>query len=82
MQLTVVVSDAGGMKYGLIDNETGFVVKEKDIQEFSNKIELLHNNSDLKEIMGKKGRQFVIENYDINVLGPKLEHQFYCLLNN
>jgi colanic acid/amylovoran biosynthesis glycosyltransferase len=82
MELPVLVSDAGGMKYGVVDNETGFVIKENDIEEFSNKIELLYNNFDLKEKMGVNARKFVTENYDINVLGAKLEQQFHDFLNS
>lgn len=82
MKLPVIVSDVGGMKYGLINNETGFVIKEKDIKAFSDKIELLYHNNDLKVKMGEKARQFVVENYDINILGAKLEYQFYSLFNN
>jgi colanic acid/amylovoran biosynthesis glycosyltransferase len=82
MKLPVLVSDAGGMKYGVVDNETGFVIKENDIEEFSNKIELLYNNFDLKEKMGVNARKFVTENYDLNVLGGKLEQQFQDFLRS
>ncbi len=72
MQLPVVVSDAGGMKYGLKENITGFVVKEKDVEGFADKVELLIQSEDKKNEMGIEGRKFVVENFDINVLGSKL----------
>jgi colanic acid/amylovoran biosynthesis glycosyltransferase len=73
MELPVIVSDVGGMKYGLLDGQTGFIVKERDIEGFADKIEILMINETLKIDMGRKGRQFVMENYDSKRLGMKLE---------
>ncbi len=73
MELPVVVSDAGGMKYGLIDRETGFVVGEKQIKEFADKIEYLIVNTEKRIEMGKKARAFVEQNYDSKILGDRLE---------
>jgi len=72
MELPVVVSDVGGMKYGLIPNETGFVVKENDIKGFADVIQTLIENPDLARKMGKKGRDFVVKNYDSKVLCQQL----------
>lgn len=68
MELPVVVSDVGGMKYGLIPNITGYVVKENDITGFADILENIINNPKKAAEMGKKGRVFVVENYDSNVL--------------
>ncbi|MBZ9729745.1 glycosyltransferase [Salegentibacter sp. JZCK2] len=73
MELPVVVSDAGGMKYGLINGETGYVIASGNISQFSNKIEGLLENSDKREKMGKAGRKFVVENYHSKILGDQLE---------
>jgi colanic acid/amylovoran biosynthesis glycosyltransferase len=72
MELPVVVSDAGGMKFGLLPNESGFVIKEKDIVGFANVIVKLLKNKELCKKMGKNGRDFVLENYDSNILGKQL----------
>lgn len=77
MELPVIVSDVGGMKYGLIDGETGFVVNEKDVKGFADKLELLISNPDLKLKMGKRGRKLVCENYDSKILGDQLEKIYY-----
>lgn len=68
MELPVVVSDVGGMKYGLIDGKTGFVVNEEDVDGFVNVIECLIKHPELKMAMGLSGRQFVIQNYDNHTL--------------
>lgn len=72
MELPVVVSDAGGMKYGLLDGTSGFVIKEGDIKGFADKIELLINDETLRAKMGKAGRNFVVSNFDTKILGDKL----------
>ncbi len=72
MQLPVIISDAGGMKEGVIDGVTGFVVPENDINVFVEKIKLLANDPGLRKRMGEAGRNFVVENYDINKLNEKL----------
>lgn len=72
MELPVVVSDAGGMKYGLLPNESGFVVKTEDIDGFVMVIEKLILNSRLKLNMGLVARQFS-KRYDNNILVKKLK---------
>jgi len=73
MGLPVIISDVGGMKYGIEDCETGFVVKEKDVDGFVDKVEFLLNNEEKRKEMGKKGRNFVTMKYDSKHLGDKLE---------
>lgn len=80
MEMPVVVSDVGGMKLGMIDGETGFVVKEMDLDAFADKIEYLINNEDKRIEMGKRGRAFVIENYDSKVLANKLVKDYKQLI--
>lgn len=72
MQLPVIVSDVGGMKYGLIDGVTGFVVKQKNVSEFVEKLTFFIQNPEITKEMGIKGRQFVVENFDSEILGKKL----------
>lgn len=80
MELPVIISDVGGMKYGVIDGETGFVVKEKDINAFTDKIEFFINNEDKRKEMGEKARLFVVENFDSKVLGEKLVKAYQNIL--
>ena len=72
MELPVVVSDAGGMKYGLLPNETGFVVPRNDSDGFVKAIETLILDSELRHAMGKKGKAFVAKEYDNAVLASQL----------
>ena len=79
MELPVITSDVGGMKYGLIDEKTGYVIKEGDIDRFVEKIEDLLNDEQKRVEMGKRAREFVKRKYDSTILGRQLE-QFYLKL--
>ncbi|GAB1309289.1 colanic acid biosynthesis glycosyltransferase WcaL [Urechidicola sp. KH5] len=72
MALPVVVSDAGGMKYGLIDQVTGYVVQSKNINGFVQKLERLISNENLRTKMGKAARNYVVTTYDNQVLYNQL----------
>lgn len=72
MELPVLISDVGGMKYGVIDGETGFIIKEMDIDAFADKIEFLINNENKRIEMGKRGRTHIVKKYDSKVIGNKL----------
>jgi colanic acid/amylovoran biosynthesis glycosyltransferase len=70
--LPVIVSDAGGAKFGVINGETGFVVEMNNIEEYANKIIYLMKNKLIQEKMSENAIFFVKENYDIKVIGKKL----------
>jgi len=72
MELPVLVSDVGGMKEGIIDGSTGFVLPESDIERFSDKIEFLANNFKLRKVMGLAGRKLAEDKYDIKILNIRL----------
>ncbi|MGY0392952.1 glycosyltransferase [Bizionia sp. KMM 8389] len=72
MQLPVIVSDVGGVKYGLLPNESGFVVKEGDVDGFVEKVEQLILDCDLKMKMGNKGKDFVKQRYANDILASQL----------
>ena len=76
MELPVIISDAGGMPEGMIDGQTGFVVKQNDLDGFVKKIELLAGDADLRKKMGAAGRKFVQEKYDSKILNEQLVHLY------
>src|SRR5690606_20694081 len=77
MEIPVIVSDVGGIKYGMIDGVTGFVVREGDVEGFVRKIKQLVFDPGLRNKMGRAGRMFVVERYDNRVLGKKLEEIYF-----
>ncbi len=81
VEIPVVVSDAGGMKYGMIDNKTGFVINQGDIKGFADKTEILILDENLRKEMGKNGRAYVEKKFDYRILGNRLEQLYFELLN-
>lgn len=77
MQLPVLISNVGGMSEGIIDNKTGYVIEEKNIDSFVEKIEYLYKNPNKGKEMGKVGMEFVKKNYDVRILGNQLEMLYY-----
>jgi len=77
MELPVIVSDAGGMKYGVKDQETGYVLPKGDVKSFCDKVECLIKNPIIRYNMGEKARQYIVEDFDIRPLGMKLEELYF-----
>ena len=82
MELPVVCSDIGGIKYGMVDGETGFLVREGNIEDFIEKIQYLIDHPELREKMGKAGRTFVNNNFDSKVIGDRLMQAYQDILSN
>lgn len=64
--LPVVAFDSGGVKYTLIDKETGYLCKEKDLDCFIEKIEFLIRNESLRNEMGLNAINFIEAEYSEN----------------
>ncbi|MDC7221307.1 MAG: glycosyltransferase [Spirochaetales bacterium] len=73
MGVPVVSTLHNGIPDGVLDEESGFLVPEKNSQALADKISLLLKDRDLRVSMGKAGNSFVRENYDMSVLTDKLE---------
>jgi len=52
------------LKQIVVDKETGFLVKPGDADDLAQKLEILLNNSNLRNKMGKKARERAEERYD------------------
>lgn len=66
LQKPVITTQHPGIAEGLIDKETGFLVKENDIGDLVEKLILLINDHKLRQVMGSKGRKFVEGKFDLN----------------
>lgn len=65
-EVPVIVSNVGGLREVVIDNETGFVIPKKDYKAIAEKIKKLIDNNELRKKMGKRGRKKVIDLYNWN----------------
>lgn len=75
-EIPVIATEVGGIPEVVHDGKTGFLVKPGDVKGISSKLELLIENSSLREEMGKYGRKYVEENYDWKDCVEKM-HQLY-----
>ena len=82
MKVPVVVSDVGGMKYGLIPNETGFVVEAGNVEGFADCIEKLILDKSLAKSMGESGAKYVKQNFDNRILIKRLIDLYESVLNS
>lgn len=78
--LPVVSTLHNGIPDGVLDNRSGFLVPERDVNMLAEKIEYLIEHPGVWAIMGKTGREFVEKNYDIKVLSQKLVEIYKNLL--
>lgn len=76
-KVPVVVADVGGVKYGLQDTETGFLIAENNLEAFVEKVLFLYQNPMVRNEMGAKGHQWVQEQYTIQKLGDTLVAMYY-----
>jgi len=62
--LTFIASNVGGLKQIIVDQKTGFLVKPGDVGDLAEKIEILLDNSNLRNTMGLKAREIAQEKYN------------------
>lgn len=67
-----IVTNVVGSKDAVIDKETGLFVKVKDINDLAEKIIYALNNKDEMIKMGKKAREFVVKNFNKEIVNDKL----------
>ncbi len=56
--------------------ESAFLVKEKDVEALTEKVELLLANPELRKTMGIRGREHVAKGHDIHTLARELEETY------
>lgn len=81
MGLPIVATKHGGIPEVVKDGQSGFLVDEKSVKQLSEKILILLKNDDLRIKMGKAGKKFVKENFDIKKQTEKLEQIYQNILN-
>jgi glycosyltransferase involved in cell wall biosynthesis len=75
----VIVSNVGGLPKVVDNNNTGYIVKNKDFVQLSEKLQILLLDPNLRKKMGKKGRQLVKDkyNWENNVLAMSKVYENY-----
>jgi len=63
MGLPVVAFRSGGVPYTVIENETGFLVNERDIDGYAQKVMKLIDDRNLYNTMSHSAKEFVLNNF-------------------
>lgn len=64
----IITSNSVGCKEAVIDGENGFLIKPKDVDTLTEKLDLLIENTELRQKMGKASRQYAEKYFDIEVV--------------
>jgi glycosyltransferase involved in cell wall biosynthesis len=71
MKKPVVATNVGGIPELMENNETGFLVEKGNAHELIEKLSLLINDKQKREMMGEKGRKFVEQNFNWNKIAKE-----------
>jgi colanic acid/amylovoran biosynthesis glycosyltransferase len=80
-RLPVVSTYHAGIPEVVQDGESGFLVPERDVDALVEKLERLIEDPELRLGMGRNGRHFVEEQYDIDKLNDRLVRIYQQLLD-
>lgn len=77
----VVVTNVPGL-LETTSPDSRMVVQKKNAEQISNCIKELYSNSKLKQSLGKKGREYVLDNYEYNKCFKHIEKLFNDIIKN
>jgi len=70
--LPVVATEHGALPEGLLPGQSGLLVPERDVAALAQRLEYLVEHPEVWPEMGRRGRAFVEEHYDISQLNAQL----------
>ena len=70
--LPVLATNHGAFPEGLVAGQSGFLVAERDVGALAERLSYLIEHPDIWPLMGRKGRAFVEERYDVRKLNRQL----------
>lgn len=71
LQKPIICSDTYGLMETIIENKTGLRHKVADSDSLFFAMEKLIYNKDLRELLGKGGREYVLENFSAQKISEK-----------
>ena len=79
--LPVVSTDEGGISEAVINDGTGFIIEPKNVNQLAEKLQLLIKNKDLREEMGRKGKERFCNHYTLQLFEQNIKNVFDKILN-
>ena len=79
--IPIVSTRHGGIPEAVLDGETGLLVSEGDDAALASALSKLLSNTDLRVQMGQRGREFVLESFDIEKQTKILESLYADTIN-
>ncbi len=79
--IPAIVSDGGGLPEGILNNETGFIIKEGDVTQLTKLLLSILDDNIILEQMSLKTRNFIINNYALEVIESKINQVYTNTLN-
>lgn len=81
MEKPVVATEGGGTSEVVNEGETGYLVKQGDAEELAGKIDLLLNDEEMRNRMGKAGKQWVKNNFSLDNMVEKFISTYSTLIS-
>jgi len=78
----VIATDGGGTKELVVDNETGFLIEEKNEVQLAEKMSLLLENPNVSKEMGKKGKERIQKYFSIDKMVNETYELYFNKIKN
>ncbi|RDY25013.1 glycosyltransferase family 4 protein [Romboutsia maritimum] len=80
-EIPAIVTNVGGHPEVVLNNKSGIIVESENEEQLKDAIIKLLENQDLRNNMGKTGRKFVKENYEVNLNFNDIEKIYENIIN-
>ena len=74
--LPVVATEVGGVKEAVLDGTTGLVVRPGDVSGLAEAIAKLHDSTELRDRMGRKGYEYCVEKFSLDNMIRRMEELY------
>ena len=79
MERPPVAYNVGGIPEAIQNTETGYLIKKGDIEGFAGRLKELIEKPEIRREMGKRGRQFVVQQFSMESL--TIRHELFYSMN-
>jgi len=80
--LPVIATDHGALAEGIVVDQSGFLIPERNAEALADRLSYLIEHPQIWPGMGRKGREFVTEHFDVRALNGRLVELFASTIAN